>query len=401
MRIVVIHNFYGSAAPSGENAAVAAEIEELRRRGAEVLAITRSSDEIRGRGMLGAAAGGLAWMSNRRGCRRIRAAAQDFAPHVIHVHNTFPLISNGIFRALRGLAPRVLSLHNYRLVCPAAIPLRQGLPCTLCIEARSGWPGVWHRCYRGSAAATLPLALRATIDRALGTWTHEVEAFIVLSQFQKRLMARGGLPADKMHVRANPYFGTPRPVPWSERGNHVVYVGRLANEKGVLDLIEAWRMGGPHAPCLRVIGEGPARSAAVLKASGLPVTFLGSLPREAALEEIARASMVVVPSRCFEGFPLVIGEALAHGTPLAVADVGPLGDIVRTADAGGCFAAANPAALWSVVSGMWQDGRALERSSMNAQAAYRRDYTAEAASARLFEIYARAGVPPAVLDRLA
>lgn len=128
LRVVVIHNFYGSDSPSGENAAVEAEILALRQRGVEVLAITRSSDEIRGRGLLGAAAGGLTWIANPRGCRGIRDRVQAFAPHVVHVHNTFPLISNGVFRAVRGLAPRVLTLHNYRLVCPAAIPLRRGMP---------------------------------------------------------------------------------------------------------------------------------------------------------------------------------------------------------------------------------------------------------------------------------
>ncbi len=398
MRVLVIHNSYGSEAPSGENAAVDAEVELLRRRGADVLTVTRSSDEIRGRGLSGAVVGGLAWIANPHSCRDIRTQARAFAPHVIHVHNTFPLVSNGIFRALRGIAPRVLTLHNYRLVCPAAIPLRNGAPCTLCIEARSGWPGVWHRCYRGSAAATLPLALRATIDRALGTWTREVEAFIALSQFQKRLLVRAGLPAETMHVRANPFYGTSRPIPWNERENHVLYAGRLSAEKGVLDLIEGWQRGGTKAPRLRVVGDGPARGELERRASGQPITFVGPLSREATLGEIARARLLVVPSRWFEGFPLVIAEALAHGTPLAVADVGPLGDIVRDAGAGGCFSTGNPASLWDKVSTMWLDDDALQRSSLNALAAYQRDYTAGAAYIRLLDIYGRAGVPQAILE---
>jgi glycosyltransferase involved in cell wall biosynthesis len=397
MRAVVVHNYYGSEAPSGENAAVDAEIALLRGQGVEVLAVRRSSDTIRRHRILGAAVGGLSWLCNPAAVRAVRREAVSFRPDVVHVHNTFPLITNGVFRALRGVAPRVLTLHNYRIVCPAAVPIRGGAACTLCIDRRSGWPGVYHACYRDSSLATVPLALRAAIDRIGGTWSREVDAFVVLSEFQRSLLGSAGIPFDKMHVRPNPYYGTPQPVPWEARENHVLFAGRLSAEKGVFDLVEAWRLGGSDVPRLRVVGDGPARQEMESAARDLPIEFAGSLARESARCEIARARLVVVPSRWFEGFPLVISEALAHGTPLAVADIGPLGEIVRDADAGEKFMVGNSPSLREVVTQMWNNRPKLQQYSVNALAAYGRKYTDDAAFARLLEIYVHAGVSRSAL----
>lgn len=400
MRVLVIHNYYGSDAPSGENAAVDAEVTLLRDRGSEVRTVAQSSDGVRARGAIGSIAGGLSWICNPACTRDVRRAAVAFAPDVIHVHNTFPLISNGVFRALRGIAPRILTLHNYRLVCPAAVPVRNGTACTLCIDSRSAWHGVLHRCYRNSAIATAPLAIRATLDRLRGTWHHEVEAFIVLSDFQRRLLGVAGLPTELMHVRPNPYYGTPQPVSWDQRSAYAVFAGRVSLEKGALDLVDAWRLAGDLAPALRVIGDGPARKEMQRRAEGLPVEFTGSISRDAARREIARARLLIVPSRWFEGFPLVISEALAHGTPLVVADIGPLGEIVNQAGAGEQFVVGDPLSLWHAVRRMWGDDATLQRCSTSARAAYDRVYTDTAAHTRLLDIYERAGVPRSVTGRL-
>lgn len=392
MRVMVIHNYYGSEAPSGENAAVDAEIALLRSRGVDVSAFTRSSDGIRRSGVFGAAAGGVSWLRNPVACRAARRQAMAFAPDVIHVHNTFPLLSNDVFAALRGVAPRVLTVHNYRLVCPAAIPMRDGVACTVCIDRRSGWPGVYHACYRNSALATIPLALRASYDRIRGTWARDVDAFIVFSDFQRRLLGEAGLPRTRMHVRPNPYYGSPQPLPWQARENRVVFAGRVAAEKGVNDLVDAWRLGGNRTPHLRVVGDGPMLAEMEQAARDLPIEFLGSVSKETARREISQAKLLVVPSRWFEGFPLVISEALAHGTPLAVADIGPLGEIVEDANAGEKFLVGNAESLWDVVNRMWNDESLLRHYSANAIASYHRSYTDDAAFTRLLEIYRQAGV---------
>ena len=170
MRILLVHNFYGSAAPSGENQVFEAEKVLLQSRGHEVAEFTRHSDEIRGPGVWGSIKGAAATRWNPWAAQAIRRAVARFLPDVVHVHNTFPLISPSIFHALAGMGvARVLTLHNYRLFCPAAIPMRAGQVCTDCLDRRSVLPALQHGCYRNSRLATVPLAFMTGIGQmALG-----------------------------------------------------------------------------------------------------------------------------------------------------------------------------------------------------------------------------------------
>src|SRR3954463_5671491 len=226
-RILLAHNYYGSSAPSGENQAFDLEKALLERRGHEVRVYSRHSDEIRGRGALGVLQGALATPWNPRSVRAIRRVIDEFQPDVVHVHNTFPLISPAIFPGIASRAARVLTLHNYRLFCPAGIPLRDGKPCTECLDRKSVLPALRYGCYRGSRLATAPLALGVSLNRRRGVWENDVDAFIALTDFQREMMVAAGLPAHKVLVKPNFYPGQPQRIPWTSRRQGVVFAGRL------------------------------------------------------------------------------------------------------------------------------------------------------------------------------
>jgi len=390
MRILLVHNFYGSAAPSGENEVFEAEKMMLRSHGHEVAELTRHSDEIRTRGALGVLQGALATPWNPWMASAVRKVLGRLEPDVVHVHNTFPLISPAIFHAIGSRAARVLTLHNYRLFCPAAIPMRQGRVCTECLDRRSSWPALRHGCYRGSRLATLPLAMNVALHRALGTWTKQVDAFVVLSEFQRLRMVEAGLPADKMYAKPNFYRGSPVLVPWETREPCVVFAGRLTAEKGVEGLLRAWRLWGAAAPELRIVGDGPLRDSLERIAPGLPVRFLGQLSVPDAQAQIARSHLLVLPSECFEGFPMVVREAFAFGTPVAVSNIGPLPEIVQAGVNGLGFEAANPQSLAWELRRVWSQPRLLERLGKGARATYERNYTEAANYASLMKIYRQA-----------
>lgn len=383
----MVHNFYGSSAPSGENQVFEAEKALLRSRGHEVTEVTRHSDEIRRQGAFGAIRGAVATPWNPWMARAVRQEVKRFRPDVVHVHNTFPLISPSIFRAIGGRAARILTLHNYRLFCPAAIPMRGGRVCTDCLDNRSAWPALRHGCYRGSRLATLPLAFNVGLHRAMGTWANQVDGFIALSDFQRSLMSESGLPENKVHVKPNFYPGMPPVVPWSERKPYVIFAGRLGREKGVETLLHAWRLWGSAAPELRLVGDGELRAKLEHMAEGLPVRFLGQLSGSQAQTEIAGARLLVLPSEWFEGFPMVVREAFAFGTPAAVSDLGPLPSIVRRGVSGVVFAAANPRALFDEVRKAWETPELLEGLGRGARREFETKYTEEANYTTLKAIY--------------
>ncbi len=387
MRILLAHNFYGSSAPSGENQVFEAERVLLTARGHEVFEFTRHSDEIRAQGTYGSIKGALATPWNAWMTHAIEVEVKRLHPDVVHVHNTFPLLSPGIFHAIGGHAARVLTLHNYRLFCSAGIPMRDGKVCIDCLDDKSSLPALRHGCYRRSRIATAPLAFSVGLHRMLGTWQNQVDAYIALSDFQLQLMSRSGLPLSKVHVKPNFYPGMPPTVPWSCRGDYAIFVGRLTAEKGLTSLLKAWRQWGNQCPELRVVGDGELRSELESLASGLPVRFLGQVSSSEAQSQIAGAKLLVLPSECFEGFPMVVREAFAFGTPAAVSNLGPLPSIVQHGANGVIFEAANPNSLVYSVREAWNTKGLLEQLGQGARREFTDKYTEDANYEMLMNIY--------------
>ena len=387
MRILLVHNAYGSENPSGENEMVRIEQQLLLDNGHDVELFSRNSDDIRAKGWVGAVQGALAVPWNPFEARRFKAAAARFQPDVVHAHNTFPLISAAIYSAAPAHAARVLTMHNYRLYCAAAIPMLNGRVCTDCIDQRSVLPGLKAGCYRQSRLATLPLAAGIALHRARGTWSTDVDGFIALTEFQRQVMVSGGLPAEATHVKPNFFPGDPAPVSWPDRKPSCVFAGRLTTEKGVTNLIQAWRAWGPGAPPLRIIGSGPLRDSMESLAAGLNVSFLGQLPAESTYREIAEASLLIVPSQCFEGFPLVLREAFAHGTPVAVSNIGPLPALARQGQCGLIFDGFDATSLMETVRAAWADPARLKALSAAGRQEFLSHYTAEANHNILMTIY--------------
>ena len=353
MRILVVHNYYGSSAPSGENIVFEAERELLREHGHEVQTFTRHSDAIRARGLWGKVVGAFSTVANPFAARALARQCRAFRPDVVHFHNTFPLISLWAVRTASKFAPVVMTLHNYRLFCASGMLARDGAVCTLCLRGRSVFAGLRYRCYRKSLLATLPLFLSAVFyRRPIAKW---VSRFIVFSVFQKRMMGCAGLPLEKMGIKPNFIVSDTPPRGDSFYGNVILYVGRLSEEKGIGTLISAWRLvlaecrrvglSTQERPKLCVIGDGDRRPLYEQLAAGLSVEFCGRKDNADVRKSLSMARACVLPSECYEGMPMTILEALAAATPCVVSDLGTLPDLVEDGRTGFVFKAGDASAL--------------------------------------------------------
>jgi glycosyltransferase involved in cell wall biosynthesis len=390
LKILLAHNFYGSSAPSGENTVYSAEKSLLKATGHKVVEYTRNSDEIRGQGAWGALKGSLSTPWNPFSYVRMQRTIERERPDVMHVHNTFPLLSPAIFHSTtKSATATVLTLHNYRIVCAAAIPMREGQPCTECLDRRSVIPALRYGCYRQSRLATLPLATMIALHRKLGTWQKCVDAFIALTKFQRDQLIAAGLPPERIHIKPHFYPDPPSPLPWRERGAKVLFIGRLGEEKGVRFLIEAWRQWGDHGPALELIGDGPQRQeledlAQVINGK---VRFLGQRPFSETQERLASARLLILPSICFEGFPMVIREAFALGVPMAASRLGSMPGLVQDGRNGVLFEPGNSEDLLRQVRGVWGKDDLLARMGAAAREEFEARYTAEANYRILMDIY--------------
>ena len=138
----------------GEDFVVEQEVTALRDCGHEVHVYLRSNDEAKGLKEWIALPFSVVW--SHRSAKEISIILRDFKPDVMHVHNTWMVITPSCYWAAKkhGI-PVVQTLHNYRLFCPAATFFRDGHICEDCVGKFFPWPGVLHRCYRGSLASSL------------------------------------------------------------------------------------------------------------------------------------------------------------------------------------------------------------------------------------------------------
>ncbi|GGI05410.1 glycosyltransferase family 4 protein [Egicoccus halophilus] len=383
MRILQLHTRYRQA--GGEDRVVEAEAELLRAAGHEVLLHEEANAEGAGAAIaLGAA------MWNPAAARRAAAVAEAFAPDVVHVHNTWFSMSPAVLPALRARGlPVVMTLHNYRLTCAAATLFRDGAPCEDCVGSHP-WHGVRHRCYRDSAPSSAVAAGTIAFHARRGTWQHDVDRYLALSDFGRDRFVAAGLPADRLDVKPNSVADPgPRPRPPSS-SDTVVFVGRLSPEKGLDVLLDAWRRAAPRLR-LVVVGTGPMDDD--LRSRRLDgVEFRGRLAGEA-VEELLRSSRALVfPSTWYEGHPLVPLEAAAAGLPVLLSDLGAMTSLFAPGDEELRFPPGDAQALAERLRWL-EDADVVDRAGRFVRARYEQRYTHEQAVATLEATYRQVRAP--------
>lgn len=388
MRVMVVHSRYRSAAPSGENRVVDQESAALAELGHEVARFERRSDDISGwpRAKQAALPAMVVW--NSAASRELTTALREFRPDVVHVHNTFPLLSASVLHACRtARAPVVTTIHNYKLVCASGDFFRAGEPCHECIPGHP-LPALRHGCYRGSRAATAPVALSSAIHRT--AWRSLVAGYIFISESQRNLLRDFGFPAHRVFVRHN--MIPVRDVPPSGRQDTVVYAGRLDAAKGLPVLMRGWERyrATADAPGLRLViaGSGPLdRDVAGWAATRPSVQLAGQLDAAACARVMSEARAVILPSAWEETFGLAAVEAMALGVPPVAAAHGSFPELIADGADGALFHAGDPNDLARVLADIDSHPERYEEYGKQARKKYERQFDPAASIRKLVEIY--------------
>lgn len=383
MKILITHNAYQQR--GGEDAVVNAETELLRKHGHDVTVYQRHNRDILEMSKIAAAASSV-W--SRRSIQEIGALCKNFQPDVIHSHNTFPLISPSLYwLAARQKIPVIQTLHNFRLLCPQAMFLRQGKVCEDCL-GKLPWRAVTRSCYHASAVQSAVAAATITVHRTIGTYHDHVAAYIALSDFSRKKFIAGGLPAERIHLKPN--FVEPGRMPdWRTRKGGL-FVGRLSDEKGLEVLIGAAMRSrtmssqAPDYPAIRIIGAGPLENI-VRQAFGNG--YLGRLSPADVFDTLHSTLFLVAPSTCYETFGLAAVEAFSCGVPVIASRHGGLGELIKDGSTGLLFEPGNPIDLAAKIA--WANTHPVEMMAMGraAYAEYLKKYTPEKNYHLLIDIY--------------
>lgn len=350
MKVLVCHNYYQQR--GGEDQLFEDEAKLLEANGHDVYWHTVHSDSIQGRNLLKVAANTI-W--NRSEYERMLEVIESHRPDVLHAVNTFPLLSPSIFYAARKAnVPVVATIQNYRYFCAQAMCFRNNQACQKCL-GKIPWRAVVHGCYRNSRLGSGVVAAMQMFHRYRQTWNTMIDVICIASEFSRNKLISAGMDGSKMMLKPN--FAPSDPGHRKGEGGYAVFVGRLADEKGVPTLVDAWerlQATGLKIP-LKIIGDGPSCDTVNrLQNKYENVQWLGKLANPEVYEWVGNASCLVFPSAGYESLPKTLIESMAVGTPVVGANIGSIPEVVFDNETGYLFPVGDPEGLADAVQKLFE-----------------------------------------------
>jgi glycosyltransferase involved in cell wall biosynthesis len=333
---------------------------------------------------------GEAWAGtwSARSYRALAEVVDDVRPDVAHVHHVFERLTTAVLDALRRRGvPTVMTLHDYKPVCPNYRLFTDGAPCTRCLSGRY-LEVVRHRCLEGSRWRSVAAAADAYVARARRLYGR-VDRFVAPSAFLRDRVVEGGLPADRVQVLPNPVRAAAAPRRARQDPPYVLYAGRLVAEKGVGTLLDAaGRL--PADVRVRLAGSGRIEREvrARVAAEQLPVDQLGPLAPAEVAAQLRRAAVAVLPALWWENCPMAVLEAGAQGVPVVATSVGGIPELVDDGATGLLVPPGDPAALAGALTSLVEDPATGARMGAAGWARVRARHDPGAHVAALTDLYA-------------
>lgn len=378
MRILFVHTFY--KLQGGEDAVVQNEMDLLRKHGDEVELLSFNNT---GGGLLK-----LLFMPyNPFSYRATKKKLEAFHPDIVHIHNLHFAASGSVIHAIHRAGIRmVMTIHNYRLLCPSASLYHNNKLFLKSLKADFPWAAVRKGVYKNSRIITFWLAFSNYLNRKIGTW-QLVDKYIFLNAHSRTLFLDSTFNLEHKKTALKPNFAQATKVgPRPASDSYFLYVGRLTEEKGVLTLLEAFASSGAW---LKIAGMGPLES--VVEGYAIDnknIEHLGQQSRENIDQLLEKAEAVIFPSVWYETFGMIVIEAFAKGIPVITSDLGNMKILVTSGFNGLTFDPGNSTDLKTKVNEFMALTQVKKiQMHENARETYELNFSPEDNASRLQEIY--------------
>lgn len=393
--ILIVHNFY--QIHGGEDTVVANEKKLLEEHGHTVWLYSRNNNEIANLSVFRKILLPVTTIFSIRTYREIKRLIKKKHIDIVHVHNTLALISPAVFYAAVSMnVPVIQTLHNFRMLCPNGLFYRDGYICEDCLK-KGLWCSVKHGCYRGSRLQTLVSAAGLKIHRSTGIYGKIY--FICLTEFNREKLLELNKVTGKELIKTDMVFIKPNftfdASDLSGGGKYYLFAGRLEKIKGIHILLNAFSQM-PEME-LHIAGSGKETYQNQYEKC-LNIKFLGFLSERQLEEEYINAKALVVASQVYEGFPMNLVEAYAHGVPVIVGDIGNAASLVKESYTGIHYQYNNSDSLVNAVKKFEK----MNYKKMRAHAIkeYQDNYMADTNYLILKTIYANLKVRPAMKSQV-
>ena len=373
MKILQIHNHYGGH--SGETSVMEKQLELLENNGHQVRTYTRSSEELKTI-RHGAFKAFFTALYNPSSIDGITKAIQGFRPDIVHVHNLYPLVSPAILPVIRGMGiPMVMTVHNYRLVCPNGLFYNKGGVCERCSGGKE-WHCILQNCEE-SLPKSIGYAVRNAWARIARQYSENIDAFLCLTNFQKNKLVANGFQESKCHVVPNFIeTGLAGESLAKKPGNKpgVLFIGRLNRQKGIDIIVESAR----RCPEVSFRLAGSVDTS-FFNPDRVPpnVQLLGVIDEDQKQSELLQASALVFASRSYEGFPMVFLEAMQQGTPVIAPRYAGYPEVIREGENGWLFGFNDPEDLARTIRKVFAEPGQAESMGRNGCRVLENEYSGE------------------------
>ena len=246
---------------------------------------------------------------------------------------------------------------------------------------KGAYSSIIDKVYKKSYLGTYAVSRMIEFHKNNGTWENKVDKFIALTTFSKSIYVEAGFPKKKISIKPN-FFQKKVKLQKNKRSG-ALYVGRISPEKGIKTLISAWQ--GINYP-LKIVGDGPLISE-ITSANNSSIKSIGALSQNKVMEEMSKASFLILPSLCYEGFPMVILESFANSLPVIASDHGSISEIITNNKNGLLFEPGDSIQLKKKVKWMFENPEACMKMGMNAKIEYDTKYTPDNNYNKLIQIY--------------
>ncbi|NPU84515.1 MAG: glycosyltransferase family 4 protein [Syntrophaceae bacterium] len=322
---------------------------------------------------------------------RLKKLVDEFKPDIAHVHNMYGRLTTSILDLLsEKKIPAVMTLHDYKLVCPSYKFMFNGHICEDCKRARY-YKAVKNRCHKESYWASAVIAMESYVNERLNKYRKSIKYLISPSHFLKHKLIDFGWSENQIEFVPN-FLNLSDFNPNYTPGKYFLYLGRLSEEKGIRTLIKAFSKLQNRNAELLVVGDGPIRKELENQAeNNQRVRFAGYLSGNSLLDATRNALAVVVPSEWYENAPISILEALACGKPVIGATIGGIPEMIEDGVNGFLFKSGNSNALAIALARLAEmDATEIENMGRAARKKAEREYGTESHYQSLMEIYRKA-----------
>lgn len=384
MKILIVHDFFQQ--PGGENVVAQQDIERLKATD-EVFVYQRHNDEINAFGAARTLKFVADTIHSRTTADDIPKIAKEFRPDFAYVHNIYPLISPSLYHALHACGVPILQVvHDFRPFCANGWFYTNGHICDAC-KAGNHLHAIRNRCYRESYALSALYATATAYCRRSGAFD-KIDAYLCLTEFTRSILMSEGIPSEKIHVRPNS-IDVSRVRPDNGEGEYVAYIGRLSSEKGLWTLMRAFE--NLSVP-LKIAGTGPLESQLLSYISERKlhnIEMLGFVSGDAKWDFLRNARFTVVPSECYEMFPIALLEAYGAGKPVIASDLGGFSSLVDEGESGMLFKPGDPDDLARLVEQLWNRPQLVNKMGKAARTKVETRYSPEETYKQLIAIAKR------------